>query len=152
MDDDDERSYHWVVYASVGEPKNKPARPASEYEARRAEGGELPIGTVRLVPAPHTKHPLPGSIDGVGGEPYTYSGEKLDRPTKFHDGEEMYLKIGRMATAKEFRRYKLGTLLIDNLLNYAKSNPKEFSLWPTDIYRYRYKISSLKWISILIST
>ena len=132
VDDDDEKSYHWVVYASIGEPKNKPTTPASEYEARRSQGGELPIGTVRLVPAPHAKHPLPGSIDGHGGEPYAYPSEKLDRATKFHDGEEVYLKIGRMATAKEFRRYKLGTLLLDNVLNYVRNNPKEFSLWPKD--------------------
>ncbi|MCJ1329512.1 hypothetical protein MMC10_006192 [Thelotrema lepadinum] len=138
IDSDDEKSYHWVVYGSVGVPKSGSPEPAggdvkhrSEYERRKSIGGQVPVGTVRLVPPPHGLHPRPGSVDGNGGEPVEVV-DKGDRKTKFHDGKELYIKFGRMATVKEFRGMGLGRLLMTSAFEWAKKNKKTLGLVPQD--------------------
>ncbi|KAK3386601.1 hypothetical protein B0H63DRAFT_138361 [Podospora didyma] len=89
FDDDDGRSCHWVIYASVNiKAPVDPAIAANEdpitplddlatttkRRPRRSETRSLPIGTIRLVPFPHPPHPRNGGVyvDGQlinAGEP-----------------------------------------------------------------------------------
>ena len=119
VDADDQRSWHWVVYASVS--TKLPPDPA-DTERRRSEGGKVAVGTIRLVPPPHEPHPAPGSVDGVGGEKVSTVAGGRDRATKMHDGKEPYVKLGRMATLKEYRGLGLARLLVSTAIEWAGKN------------------------------
>ncbi|KAI1820555.1 acetyltransferase [Xylaria intraflava] len=63
FDADDPRSCHWVVYASVKttkEPEQRDPVTNAIIRPRRSEAISMPIGTLRLVPFPHTPHPVDG--------------------------------------------------------------------------------------------
>jgi len=109
----------------------------AEAKARRPSGHKLPIATVRLVPPPHEPHPKPGSVDGVGGEwpapsssgstsVRTRSREGHDHATAMHDGHEPYIKLGRLATLKEYRGLGLGRLLVHTALEWASRHGDQF--------------------------
>ncbi|MCJ1247116.1 hypothetical protein MMC30_004327 [Trapelia coarctata] len=98
----------------------------AESQARRPSGHKLPIATLRLVPPPHGPHPKPGSVDGVGGAwPAGAKGDARakrsggDHATSMHDGHEPYIKLGRLATLKEYRGLGLGRLLANTALDWA---------------------------------
>ncbi|KAK8078129.1 gcn5-related n-acetyltransferase [Apiospora saccharicola] len=61
-DNDDPRSCHWVIYASVSrvvEPEVIDEATGLVIRSRRSETHSLPIGTMRIVPFPHPPHPKP---------------------------------------------------------------------------------------------
>ena len=120
IDADDPRSWHWVVYASVS--TKVPSIAADGTERRTSEGGKVVVGTIRLVPPPHQPHPAPGSVDGVGGEKVSTPGYGRERATKLHDGKEPYVKLGRMATLKEYRGLGLAKLLVSTAIEWAGKN------------------------------
>lgn len=121
-DTDDARSYHWVIYAPESSDtllKNEPR----------------PIGTIRLVPYPHHSHPQPGAhLEAPGPDAPSLGSEEvflapppsytIDRRTRLHDGEELYLKLGRLCVVKEFRGQKLADLLIKTALEWAAEHPE----------------------------
>ena len=96
---------------------------------------KLPIATIRLVPPPHAPHPKPGSVDGVGGAwpassshassamDHARNGHMArDRVTSLHDGRESYVKLGRLATLKEYRGLGLGRRMVTATLDWASRN------------------------------
>lgn len=166
LDDDDPRSCHWVIYASVNRIVQREERDEATGEVTRPQRSETrsqPIGTVRLVPFPHPPHPRPGgkyvdnkltnegqelppeAILGGGGDdqpqpqvvqPLT-SDERLrssvaqsfgvDRPTSWHDGQEPYVKLGRLAVVKEFRGHRISNQLISAALKWMREHPAYFN-------------------------
>ncbi len=65
FDEDDPRSCHWVVYASVNrvvEPERRDTTTGEVLTPRRSRTRTQPIGTVRLVPFPHQPHPRHGGV------------------------------------------------------------------------------------------
>ena len=46
-----------------------------------------------------------------------------DRKTQFHDGEETYVKLGRLCVVKEEREKRYADLLIQAALDCVKKNP-----------------------------
>ncbi|KAI6083865.1 hypothetical protein F4821DRAFT_181441 [Hypoxylon rubiginosum] len=63
-DNDDQRSCHWVMYASVNmttEPEQRDPATGAVLRPRRSETRSMPIGTMRVVPFPHPPHPPPGA-------------------------------------------------------------------------------------------
>jgi predicted GNAT family N-acyltransferase len=50
-----------------------------------------------------------------------------DRPTSFHDGKEPYIKLGRMATVKDFRGLGISKILASAALTWAQQNPTFFN-------------------------
>ncbi|KAI9862610.1 MAG: hypothetical protein M1824_001159 [Vezdaea acicularis] len=111
MDIDDRRSFHWIVFASVSSSASTP-------DGRRSsEGNRKAVGTVRLVPPPHKVHgkdePGQGLTHGV-----------LPK-TQMYDGEEVYVKLGRLATVKAYRGLGLGKLLVTAALEWARTHPAE---------------------------
>ena len=102
-DEDDRRSFHWVAYASIP-VKSSGSTPDSE--GRKTSSTKIPIGTIRLVPPPHAPHPTPsGSSHG----------------SNVH--KETYVKLGRLAVIKEFRKAGISKLLIETALAYIREHP-----------------------------
>ncbi|KAK0639146.1 acyl-CoA N-acyltransferase [Cercophora newfieldiana] len=109
----------------------------------------LPIGTIRLVPFPHPPHPRAGGayvgdvLTNAGspasdldpGTPRTVAPlsraeasrvvtpfvwpPQYERATDLHDGQEPYLKLGRLAVLKEFRGRGIASQLIRSAINFA---------------------------------
>ena len=84
LDEDDERSFHWVAYASIPAKQSSPdgasQNGANGYhgtnghahtDRRISTSTKIPIGTIRLVPPPHPPHPTPGThhkADALSGD------------------------------------------------------------------------------------
>ncbi|KAK3939273.1 hypothetical protein QBC46DRAFT_388307 [Diplogelasinospora grovesii] len=215
FDDDDARSCHWVIYASVHrvvEPEQRDPSTGEVTRSRRSETKTLPIGTIRLVPFPHPLHPQPGgnyvdgrcitttttttapqnnlpplsqqqqqqqshssptspsssssssSSSGHHHHPHnpTTTGDRgrgmdrststrssndeegeeferrvsysaIDRQTDFHDGEESYVKLGRLAVVKEFRGHGLAGQLVRTALDWMRHHPGYFNPSPAQL-------------------
>ncbi|KAI9158567.1 hypothetical protein HJFPF1_06565 [Paramyrothecium foliicola] len=140
FDADDERSCHWVVYASVNQTEAAEVRDddGNVLQPRKSSTRSTPIGTIRVVPFPHAPHPEIGAhyYDGIltdangkkieldNGPPEVSFGK--DRQTTFHDGREPYVKLGRLAVVKEFRGHGIARLLVNTTLNWLRQNPSYF--------------------------
>ncbi|KAK7425246.1 hypothetical protein QQZ08_008266 [Neonectria magnoliae] len=141
FDSDDPRCCHWVIYASVNKTNELEIRDeqGNIIQPRRSSTRSTPIGTIRLVPFPHEPHPekdgkywngvLDGQVAEKNGDgpvvvPHKTFG--IDRATTFHDGKEPYVKLGRLAVLKDFRRHRIAGLLVKTALSWLKSNPSYF--------------------------
>jgi predicted GNAT family N-acyltransferase len=99
-------------------------------ERKKSVTRSTPIGTIRLVPFPHTAHPEPGSkfvfdpSEESSSEPPPYI---VDRATTYHDGVEPYIKLGRIAVVKEFRGSGISKILGNAAINWAQANPTFFN-------------------------
>lgn len=108
FDEDDPRSFHWVAYASVGTSSAEQAAvKEGESVTSRRKGStaqKLAVGTIRMVPPPHPPHPEPSSHHAIdnheGLPPGAASGL---RSTQVHNGNEPYVKLGRLAVLPPFR-------------------------------------------------
>ncbi|KAF2266490.1 hypothetical protein CC78DRAFT_148800 [Lojkania enalia] len=122
FDEDDPRSWHFVVYASVASTSSPPPQIRADSPANTAEDARrssataqrLPIGTIRLIPPPHPpnkykqdKHP---DADPPPGE--------VKHPN------EPYIKLGRLAVLVPYRGMSLAKLLINTALDFASKNPE----------------------------
>ena len=123
FDEDDQRSFHWVAFASVPAKHSSQAIVTADGHGQNKQhisnSTKIPIGTIRLVPPPHPPHPTPGSrhtIDALGGDLRKDS-------IAVHDGQEGYVKLGRLAVIPEFRKAGISRLLIDMALAFARNNP-----------------------------
>jgi predicted GNAT family N-acyltransferase len=121
FDEDDPRSYHWVAYASVPvkarsqptSPEMKPHDEKMEDNSDKPASTKIPIGTIRLVPGPFD-HPHPNG--------------KME--TAVHKISETYVKIGRLAVIKEFRKAGISKLLIETALRFIHDHPYEIHHGP----------------------
>ena len=109
LDEDDPVSYHWTAYASIpvkqASPDLQPQDANSSNGKRGSTSTKIPIGTIRLVPPPHNAHP--------NGKHYT----------DVHNETESYVKLGRLAVIKEFRKAGIAKLLIDTALAFVREHP-----------------------------
>jgi predicted GNAT family N-acyltransferase len=146
-DKDDGRCCHWVVYASVNTTDMLEVQDTdgAVIQPKRSTTRSVAIGTIRLVPFPHPPHPKDGEvyIDGLikgsqeekdkaadiaGGRPHAVKIKYiLDEPTSFHDGQEPYLKLGRLAVMKEFRSKRIASLLVSTVVGWLKENATYFN-------------------------
>jgi predicted GNAT family N-acyltransferase len=161
LDEDDPRSFHWVVYASVGSTA-APSPPAGlgpadtkeskEEERRRSEAtaSRVPVGTIRLVPPPHKGHAEHVGHD-VGGE--TKADTPHDEDTHQHPAEP-FIKLGRLAVLKPYRRLGLSKLLINAALTWAKDHAADIlpPLSPADVEAARIegKEELLPWNGLIL--
>lgn len=136
-DDNDARSFHWVVYASVSSTTHT----ASDGR-RSSEGSRVPVGTIRLVPPPHeAPHPNAGPSDGGSptqrngqraehssdhraGDDHAATGASQNPTSPFRDAQESYVKLTRLAVLKPYRRLGLARLLINSALEWAGKHPE----------------------------
>ena len=108
IDEDDPRSFHWVVYLSADKTAERP-------------DGKVAAGTIRLVPVA----PLAGLTDTEKQEDEK-RGEQAVGPkhgaTEMWDGKEAFVKLGRMATLKAYRNLGLGRMLVGTALEWLEGN------------------------------
>ncbi|SPO03308.1 uncharacterized protein DNG_05990 [Cephalotrichum gorgonifer] len=141
FDREDPRSCHWVAYASVRkiiqhEEKDKDG---NVIVPRKSETRCTPIGTIRLVPFPHwDPHPTKGAKYWGGLTEEEIAGQKVEKPVKtdiryfvdrktsFHDGQEPYVKLGRLAVIPEYRGGRVASLLVKTALKWMCENPNRF--------------------------
>lgn len=113
LDDDDARSWHWVMYAQPPPPPS--ASTESNGTVATPGDGEskpVPIGVIRLVPPPHAPHSY---------EPTDATGEgpcNEDLP---------YIKITRVAVLPAYRGKGLSRALVDTVLDWASQHADELS-------------------------
>ncbi|KAF9878914.1 acetyltransferase [Colletotrichum karsti] len=64
VDADDNRSFHWVTYASINKKIQDEVLDADGniLEPQRSSTRSTPIGTIRVVPFPHDPHPRNGGV------------------------------------------------------------------------------------------
>lgn len=105
FDSDDQKSYHWVCYASVGAASTGGGSGKLESKGEEVDGtssgGKMALGTIRLVLPPH-EHDAEGhnegpNMDGVRDE------KEAEEKGCLRRGNEPYVKIGRLALLKEYR-------------------------------------------------
>lgn len=165
LDDDDARSFHWVIYVNVSK-KPKPfildsdrtpeeladeaARKQKEKEedkdqarTRAVSSSRIAVGTVRLVPPRHPPHkpdPQPGTANATDnaeintrkpsanfqlgdGEDDDTHADTMPGPSTLNPNDEPYIKLGRLAVLKEYRGMRLGKLLLNTALEFARDHP-----------------------------
>jgi predicted GNAT family N-acyltransferase len=147
LDDQDPKSFHWVVYASVGASRSKAAASpdlsinvdappipgrqrcssANRKDASRnrspSTARRVPVGTVRLVPPIHTSGTSrKDSHSSTSETAVVDSSVGYPHPTTFPG--EPYVRLGRLATLAEYRGFGLSRLLINAALEYARNNGK----------------------------
>ncbi|KAF2735654.1 hypothetical protein EJ04DRAFT_464400 [Polyplosphaeria fusca] len=138
FDEDDPRSWHWVVYASVASTSSPPPDtfradgPVSKAEdARRASatGQRVAVGTIRLIPPPHApnKYAQHDKHSDAGPPP----GGNVDGDVAKSHPKEPYVKLGRLAVLEPYRALGLSQLLINTALEYASKHPENIQPPPS---------------------
>lgn len=139
LDDDDQKSFHWVAYASVpAKYSSNDSKPCDEkMESRRPSTGtstKVPIGTIRMVPMPQPVHPN-GKWE-----------------TAVQKSSEGYVKLGRLSVTKEFRKAGISNLLINTALQFAREHPDELlpSMDPSMLEHYKQKGMVLDYYGLVL--
>ena len=109
IDDDEERSWHWIVYAGPSAEGEKGEQEDDCGRARRLE----PVGTVRLVPPPHHHHQEHADISGI---PPSSGIKQVGEP---------YVKLTRLAVLGSHRRRGLAARLTQECLDWAAAHAIE---------------------------
>ncbi|KAJ4340560.1 hypothetical protein N0V95_007484 [Ascochyta clinopodiicola] len=137
FDEDDARSWHWVVYASVGTSSSSPPKsvltrsdsgntPADDARRASATAQRLPVGTIRLIPPPH------------GPNKYVDDKHPDADPPKEPETEhtpEPYVKLGRLSVLSPYRKLNLSKLLINSVLDFAAQQPDAIYIPPSPTTR-----------------
>ncbi|KAL4915889.1 acyl-CoA N-acyltransferase [Aspergillus aurantiobrunneus] len=112
IDDDDSRSWHWIIYDPVASVNGGGPTPLN-----------LPVGTVRLVPPPHASHEsfvaayAPGAPDSA--RDLTADGYDLDH--------EPYVKFGRVAVLAGYRGWGVARRVMETAMGWAEENSGEIN-------------------------
>ncbi|CEL05614.1 hypothetical protein ASPCAL06732 [Aspergillus calidoustus] len=111
LDDDDSRSWHWVLYdENALVPGVKSAV-------------KLPVAVIRLVPPPHAYEG--GHGDGSNGDG---NGNGLvDGVAKYDLEHEPYIKFGRVAVLAAYRGLGLARRLMETGMKWAEENAGEIN-------------------------
>jgi GNAT superfamily N-acetyltransferase len=135
FDEDDARSWHWVVYASVGQTSTGSRSSSSDMsahspssthadDARRASAtaSRVAVGTIRLIPPPHGPNPYVKTASRRNGERHS----DADPPSHMNmkHPTEAYIKLGRLAVLAPYRSLGLSKLLVNMALDYASKHPE----------------------------
>ncbi|KAF4550637.1 Hypothetical protein D9617_16g014250 [Elsinoe fawcettii] len=141
FDNEDAQSYHWVSYASIATTSPSPTTelrtdphvlangststtshddPAAKQ--RKGSASKLAVGTIRLVPPPHSHESHNQGPDMSGAD---LPLDQAEARGCLRRGAEPYVKLGRMAVLKPYRKLGLSSLLLNAALQYAASHPDE---------------------------
>ncbi|KAL3479730.1 acyl-CoA N-acyltransferase [Aspergillus californicus] len=119
IDDDDSRSWQWVVHDKTPEGKAAPA--------------QIPVAVVRLVPPPHVSHEDAVAAFAPGGNGMVSEGP--DGAAKFELDNEPYIKFGRVAVLPDYRGCGLARRLMETAMEWAAENPDEISRAYAEVYK-----------------
>lgn len=127
-DEDDPRSWHWVVYASVATHSQAPPKmlrtnsgTTAADDARRASATatRVPVGTIRLIPPPHGPNKYVQGNKDTDKHP---DADPTDAIETVHP-HEPYIKLGRLAVLSTYRGMGQAKLLINTALEFATNHP-----------------------------
>ena len=113
LDDDDARSWHWVMYADLAPPSSE----CKDINQPNEEVTPVPIGVIRLVPPPHALHV----------HEHSDPAPQADSSKEPHNKDLPYIKITRVALLKEYRGKGLARVLMDTALEWATQHADELS-------------------------
>ncbi|PVH99666.1 hypothetical protein DM02DRAFT_629178 [Periconia macrospinosa] len=100
FDEDDPRSWHWVVWL------------------------RLPVGTIRMIPPPHAPNKYVSKTESdkhMDADPPRALEEQYLAQSK-HPSEP-YVKLGRLAVLSPYRKLGLAKLLINTTMEFAAKHP-----------------------------
>ncbi|KAL6706025.1 hypothetical protein ACN47E_006127 [Coniothyrium glycines] len=129
FDEDDHRSWHWVVYASVATHSNTPPKmlrtnsgttPADDARRASATASRVAVGTIRLIPPPHGPNKYV-QLDKVADK-HPDADPPSQKVERKHPSEP-YVKLGRLAVLSTYRGMGQAKLLINSALDFALHNP-----------------------------
>ncbi|MBE3043262.1 GNAT family N-acetyltransferase [Candidatus Bathyarchaeota archaeon] len=140
FDWEDQFSCHWVAYQSIQKVVQEEVKDeaGNVVVPRKWETRRTPTGCIRLVPFPHEPHPKKGAkyVGGLTEEERrgetvskperTEIGYMYDRTTSVHDGQEPYLKLGRLAVIPEYRGTGTASLLVRAAVDWMCENPNKW--------------------------
>lgn len=141
FDEDDARSWHWVVYASVGTSSASPPKsmltrsdsgntPADDARRASATAQRLPVGTMRLIPPPHGPNKyIDNNLEDKHSDADPPATSATDHIT------EPYVKLGRLSVLAPYRKLNLGKLLINSVLDFAAQQPDAIYVPPSPTTR-----------------
>jgi predicted GNAT family N-acyltransferase len=114
LDDDDARSWHWVLY------DENAVVPGAKSAVR------LPVAVIRLVPPPHAPHE---HESGHGDESsMTANGDGIvNGSAKYDMKHEPYIKFGRVAVLAAYRGLGLARRLMETGIKWAEENAGEIN-------------------------
>ncbi|KAF7131441.1 hypothetical protein CNMCM5793_004612 [Aspergillus hiratsukae] len=104
IDDDDPRSWQWVIYDTV---------------STTTTTVKTPVAVIRLVPPPQAPHELLTNPKLNAGAD---AGASLSKYDTVH---EPYIKLTRVAVLREYRGLGLGRRLVDEALGWARGHVEE---------------------------
>ncbi|KAK8177863.1 acyl-CoA N-acyltransferase [Phyllosticta citrichinensis] len=135
FDADDARSFHWVVYASVGATgTTNRFKPGANGDSTDPSAHRVAVGTVRLVPPPHPPHPAPSdrhALDNSLAAPATIGAANANGTASSNGHGHShttavappYIKLGRLAILSPYRKLGLARLLVRTALDWAAQHP-----------------------------
>ncbi|OJJ87910.1 GNAT family N-acetyltransferase [Aspergillus glaucus CBS 516.65] len=135
IDDDDARSWHWVMYARQsqdGDGNGEGGDGGGKQDGGEKEDDGEAIGVIRLVPPPHTPHehhldisPAHAHTDNV--KPVNDNNKINNDPPARQYGttHEPYIKLTRVAVLPAYRGRNLGRKLVETAIDWARRNPGE---------------------------
>lgn len=106
FEDDDARSWHWVIYDNGNGEVNGSDKP------------KTPVGTIRLVLPPQPPHEN-NHEHGNNGE------EQKGGSNGVHGDEEHYVRVTRVAILPAYRGIGLGRVLVETALKWASEHPQD---------------------------
>ncbi|KAL2834746.1 acyl-CoA N-acyltransferase [Aspergillus pseudoustus] len=110
LDEDDSRSWHWVIY---DENASYPGAPSPI---------RLPVAVTRLVPPPHAPHTHVHSDREDG-----YGEARDNGSAKYDLQDEPHIKFGRVAVLAAYRGLGLARRLMETSMKWAEENAGEIN-------------------------
>ncbi|KAF1923530.1 uncharacterized protein M421DRAFT_75022 [Didymella exigua CBS 183.55] len=129
FDEDDARSWHWVAYASVGATTSSPPKgtltrsdsgntPADDARRASATAQRTPVGTIRLIPPPHSPSKYKEE------KPVTHPDDGTPTTERIVHTDEPYIKLGRLSVVGAFRGNKIARMLLNATIKFAAEHPE----------------------------
>lgn len=121
MDDEEARSWHWVLYAS------EPGK------------AKIPVATIRVVPNPHPAHEL-----------LTHPDTAPASLPKYDWTHEPYIRLTRVAVLSEYRGKGLGRVLCETALAWAREHAKEINEAAAELAAENEVVDVKQWEGLVI--
>ncbi|KAL4879441.1 acyl-CoA N-acyltransferase [Aspergillus karnatakaensis] len=127
IDDDDARSWHWVLYDEQATTQNPIFGVLTGKQ--KEEKLRIPVAVVRLVPGPHASHEdfvkAWQAIEGAGdGEKQHAANADVDG-AKYDLVHEPYIKFGRVCVLAGYRGCGLARRAMEEAMRWAEENPHQ---------------------------
>ena len=133
IDKDEERSWHWIVYAGPNVEGDEGEGKADGVGGGRRARRLVPVGTVRLVPPPHHHHQQHPDFSSASASTSSTSSFPVSNPDISGSSPpsgnkqigEPYVKLTRLAILGSYRRRGLAARLTQACLDWAAANAAE---------------------------